>query len=73
MIYSVERYDAEYEQLSKCKFIKVISRFSNSGISKYSLIEEIIVWIDFTFSLYRKLLMSQSKFSGSRKFTLRYQ
>ena len=51
---------------------------SNTGISKYSLLSKNTVYTDFLFYIhfnfcYLKLLISQSKFSGSRKFTLRYQ
>ena len=51
---------------------------SITDISKYPLISENIVWTNFLFflhfnSFHLKLLVSQSKFSGTRKFTLRYQ
>ena len=52
----------------------------NTDISNYFLITMNIVWNISYFSLhvsfqtcYLKLVISQSKFSGTRKFTLRYQ
>ena len=52
--------------------------FSNTDISKYPLISKNIVQTELQFylhfnSCYLKLLLSQSKFSAIRKFTLRYQ
>ena len=51
---------------------------SNTDISKYRLISKNIEWTRFLLLInfnsgYLKLLISQSKFSGTRKFTLRYQ
>ena len=51
---------------------------SNTDISKYRFISDNIIWMYFLllFSfqlLLSQLLISQSKFSGTRKFTLRFQ
>ena len=51
---------------------------SNTDISKYRFISDNIIWMYFLllFSfqlLLPQLLISQSKFSGTRKFTLRFQ
>ena len=52
----------------------------NTDISNYFLISMNIVWTYFLFffacqfqTCYFKLVIFQSKFSGTRKFTLRYQ
>ena len=64
-----------YNESSGVQFTSVIS---NSGILKCPVISKNIFWTHLLFSLtfqpcYLKLLVSQSKFSETRKFTLRYQ
>ena len=60
------------------KYVLSAHDILSTGISKYPLISKKefrnILYFYFHFnSFYLKLLISQSKFSGPRKFTLRYQ